>query len=214
MAGKTRKLTIPQLRKAFERIESYVKTHKDDVKGFRKEWKQTFGKDVSEEAARDYLAFVRDMKQQSGGAAPVDYDLRAGADIPHGNFPAYVDSGFGFANVDSFRAQSGKEDITPIIPVGMGSNTVMKGGKRSKRKTRKLKKQKGGAYLPSLTTAVSEFMTRPFGMSSPPTTAQQTQMEAKGVAGFPSGRPEDNPLPPLTNQPIYSATISPASRTF
>ncbi len=202
-------MTIPQLRKAFEHIESFVYKNKDDIDGFRKEWKKTFGKEVSEESARDYLAFMR-AKGQSGGSAPVGYDLRAGADIPYGNFPAYVSSGFGFP-ADSFHAQAGKEDITPIIPAGMGSNEVMKGGKRSGRKTRK---QRGGAYLPSVSTAVAEFMNRPFLMNSPATTLQQTQMEVKGVNGFPSGRPEDNTLAPLSNPPIYSASISPASRTF
>jgi hypothetical protein len=207
-------MTVPQLRKAFEHIHSYVKKHKDDVTGFRKEWKKTFGKDVSEEAARDYLAFMKEYKTQGGGGsmspAPVNYDLRAGADLPYGNFPAYVSSGFGFANIDSFTAQSGKEDITPILPEGLGSNAVMKGGKRKTRKA----KQQGGAYLPSLATAMSELTNRPFGMSSPPTTMQQTQMEVKGVNGFPSGRPEDNNLASLPNQPIYNVSVSPASRTF
>jgi hypothetical protein len=204
-------MTIPQLRKAFDHIELFVQKN-PDVDDFCKEWKKVFGKDVSKEAARDYLAFVREhpSKSQSGGAAPIDYDMRAGADIPYGSFPEYVQSGFGFANIDSFRAQSGKEHITPIIPAPMGNNAVMKGG----RKTRKQKKQRGGGNLPSLTTAVSEFMNRPFLMNSPPTTLQQTQMEVKGVNGFPSGRPEENTLAPLSNQPIHSATISPASRTF
>jgi hypothetical protein len=210
--SQSRGMTIPQLRQAFEKIESYVSKHGNDVEGFCKEWKKVFGKTVSKEAARDYLAFVREQKgSQSGGAAPVDYDLRAGADIPYGSFPAYVQSGFGFANMDSFRLQGG-DPYTPTIPAGMGSNKVMGGG--SKRKTRKQKKQAGGAYLPSLATAAQEFLTRPLGMSSPPTTLQQTQMEVKGVNGFPSGRPEDNTLPPLPNQQIYSANVSNASRAF
>lgn len=209
-------LTIPQLRKAFHHIEQFVQKNPDDIKGFCDEWKKVFGVKVSEEAARDYLAFVREhpSSSQSGGGAPVGYDLRAGADIPYGSFPEYIQSGFGFANIDSFRAQSGKEDITPIIPAGMGSNAVMKGGKQSKRKTRKQKKQSGGGNFPSLTTALQEFANRPFLMNSPATTLQQTQMEVKGVNGFPSGRPEENTLPPLSHQPIYSASISPASRTF
>ncbi len=224
MAGKTRKankskqsrgMTIPQLRKAFEHIESFVSKNTDDVAGFQKEWKKQFGKSVSEESARDYLAFVREhgVKQsQSGGSAPVGYDLRAGADIPYGNYPAYVASGFTMPS-DSFTLQT-KDLLTPIIPAGLGSNAVMKGGKRSKTYKRKDKKQNGGAYLPSLATAASEFLSRPFGMSSPPTTLQQTQMEAKGVDGFPSGRPEVNTLPPLSNQPIYNASVSSASRSF
>jgi hypothetical protein len=212
--SQSRGMTIPQLRQAFEKIEAFVSKHKEDVDGFRKEWKKVFGKTVSEEAARDYLAFVREhgVKEQSGGSAPVGYDLRAGADIPYGSFPEYVQSGFMMPS-DSFTLQKG-DLLTPIIPAGMGSNAVMKGGKRSGRKTRKQKKQAGGAYLPSLATAAQEFMTRPFTMNSPPTTLQQYQMESKGVNGFPSGRPEDNPLPPLPNQTIYSASVSPASRAF
>ncbi len=212
--SQSRGMTIPQLRQAFEKIESYVSKHNDDVEGFQNEWKKVFGKTVSKEAARDYLAFVREQKgSQSGGAAPIDYDMRAGADIPYGSFPAYVQSGFGFANMDSFTLQKG-DLLTPIIPAGMGTNKVMGGGKRGGRKTRKQKKQAGGAYLPSLATAAQEFLTRPLGMSSPPTTLQQTQMEVKGVNGFPSGRPEDNTLPPLPNQTIYSANVSNTSRSF
>jgi hypothetical protein len=62
--------------------------------------------------------------------------------------------------------------------------------------------------LPSLATAAQEFLSRPLGMSSPPTTLQQTQMEVKGVNGFPSGRAEENTLPPLPNEQIYSVSVS------
>jgi hypothetical protein len=210
-ASKSNGMTIPQLRQAFEKIESYVSHHKDDVEGFRKEWKKVFGKTVSEEAARDYLAFVREhgVKKQSGGAAPVGYDMRAGADIPYGHFPAYVSSGFGMPS-DSFTLQKG-DLLTPRLPVGLGSNAVMNGGKRSGRKTRK---QKGGAYLPSLAMAAQELFTRPFGSSIPQTTLQQAQMEVKGGSVGPSGDVTDNRLPHLPNASIHSASVSHNTRAF
>ena len=177
-------MTIPELRKAFEHIDHFTQTEKGQkVEEFRKEWRKVFGKDVSEHAARDYLAFVSKAKPvQSGGMAPLDYTTRAGTDIPYGNFPAYVSGGFGFANADSFTAVAGKEDITPVIPAGLGSNLVNGGGR--KRQTRK--KQKGGGLLPSL----AEALTRPFGMNSPPSAAQLAQMSVKGVEAGADPRPE------------------------
>lgn len=205
-------MTIPQLRRAFEHIDRWVKGHNGDVEGFQKEWKKTFGKEVSKDAAKDYLQFVH--KQKGGGQvmtpAPLGYDLRAGAETPYGSFPEYVTGGFGFANMDSVSLGCGKESITPSIPSGMGSNLV--GGRRV-RKTRRRGKQTGGA-LPSLSTAVSEFLSRPFGMSSPPSTTQDTQMISKGYNGFPSPRPEINDLNFVQNPPIYNANIAPTSRAF
>jgi hypothetical protein len=215
-ASKTKNegMTVPELRRAFEHIERWTKTHGEgDVAAFQAVWKKTFGKEVSKEAAKDYLQFVKSKGKQSGGGqlispAPLGYDLRAGADIPYGSFPPYVSGGFGFANMDSLTAQH--EDITPKLPAGLGSNLV---GGAKKRKTRKVNKQKGGA-LPSISTAVAEFLTRPFGMSSPPTASQDAQMLAKGYAGFPSPRPEINDLALAPKVTIYNASINPTTRSF
>jgi hypothetical protein len=182
-------------------------------------WKKIFGKEVSKEAAKDYLQFVHSNvskgKQSGGGQvitpAPLGYDLRAGADIPYGSFPKYVSDGFGFANMDSLTAV--KEDITPKLPADLGSNLVGGARKRKAGKTRKGKKQSGGG-LPSITTAVAEFLTRPFGMSSPPTASQDAQILAKGGDSLPSPRPEINDLQFTPKPTIYNASINPTSRSF
>lgn len=210
---KSKVMTIPQLRKAFEHMEKFR-----DLETFRKEWKKTFGKEVSKEAAEDYLKFVKasGSGKQSGGSsplagAPLDYTTRPGTDLPYGSYPQYISGGFGFANMDSLSQQCGKEtQLWPGVPASSvtGSNEFMKGGKRNK-----TRKQKGGSF-PSLGTAFSEFLQRPFGMSSPPSAAQDLQMLAKGVNTLPSPRPEVNNLPFTQPPTIYNANISTSSRTF
>jgi hypothetical protein len=212
---KSKGMTVPQLRKAFEHIESYAR--KNDIGPFRKEWKKTFGKSISESAAKDYISFLKSELQSGGGGvplagAPLDYTTRAGSDpSTAANVPPYVQSGFGFANMDSFRLMSGKEDISPRIPADIGSNAV--GG--GKRKTRKFKKsQKGGAF-PSLSTAVSEMMSRPLAMNSPPHVGNDLIIASKAHAGdLSSPRPEVNPLSYTTPPAVYSATANNQLRTF
>ena len=205
-------MTIPQLRKAFEHMEKFR-----DVESFRREWKKTFGKDVSKDAAEDYLKYVVTNKPQSGGAAPLDYTTRAGADIPHGSYPEYVSSGFGFRGMDSLTLQGGKETgLWPQVPAGMGDNTVKTGGGKfnsTRRKNKQKKVQKGGGMFPSLTNAVAEMFTRPFGMSSPPTASQDAQMISKGMDSLASPRPEINSLSFTHSPTIYNASINPVSRT-
>ena len=213
--GKDKGMTVPQLRHAFERIEAVARSSKN-VEAFRKEWKKTFGKEVSRKSAQEYLDFVVKKQtrrnSQKGGMAPLNYDLRAGADIPYGSYPPYVSSGFGFANQDSIAAVCGKEDITPVPPAGpsgLGSNIVRGGGG----KTRKNKKQRGGAagFFPQLSNNFSEFISRPASMSSPPTMAQDMQMLSKGYNGFPSPNPTLPTFNFSPNTPIYSSYLSPSS---
>ena len=203
-------MTVPQLRRAFEHIDRVVNKG-CSVAEFRKEWKKTFGKEISEEAASEYLQFVG--AKQAGGAAPIGYELRAGADIPHGSYPEYVSSGFGFANASGISAQCGKE-VWPSVPASLGTNKV--GGKRLRMRklTRKLRKNQEGGALPPLGTAFSEFLSRPFGMSAPPTSAQDLQMLSKGYNGLSSPRPE---IPSFTipSQPVvYNANVATTARTF
>lgn len=208
-------MTIPELRRAFEHIDRFIDTKlknlkgDDSVRAFRKEWKKVFGKDVSQEAAKDYLQFLASnkgsKKQQGGGPAPLLYDMRAGADIPYGSFPNYVSGGFGFANQDSLLANCGKANSFPTsTPVGLGSNEVLKGGAK-KRQSRK-KKQGGGG----LGNALMEAISRPFAAQAVPSITTDTQMLAKGVAGFPSPRPELNDLQ-FTQKPTFYS-LAPASR--
>lgn len=199
-------MTIPELRKAFEHIERIVKKG-CTTDEFRKEWKKAFGKNISEEAAQDYLDFVKVDKQSGGGSltlspAPLGYDLRAAGDFK-GSFPEYVAGGFGFANNDSIRAQCGKETWPVPVPAG--------GGK--KKFSRKKKSQKGGA-LPSLGSAVAECMSRPFGMSAPPSSLQDLQSLSTGNNTLSSPRPEISNFSFTQQQPVYNAQVSRSSSTF
>lgn len=178
MAGKTRKhtskaLTIPQLRKSFDHIDTWVESHlrknggvKGLVPAFQKEWKKTFHHEVNAKAAEAYLSIKhrsgphKTKKQRGGSAAalagaPLDYMTRQGVYGVYGNFPQYVSSGLTFydqINQDSLTAQCGKENITPNLPADMGSNLVHKGGAKKRKSTRrqlkkgrKTRKQRGGA---------------------------------------------------------------------
>jgi hypothetical protein len=221
--GSTTALTVPDLRKRFDSIEEIARRNPDDVKGFSAHWKKMFGKSVSDQAARDYLAFVRETKgNQKGGAmpatsaagAPLDYTLRPGTETPYGNFPPYNVSGLQYQGQDS-QLLTKFTTLTP--PAGLGSNAypaaIQSGGRRKTRKgsspgSRLTRKQKGGA-LPPLTTAMAEMFSRPAGMNSPPNAAQDAQMLAKGVNSLSSPRPEV-PGPFVTGLqtgPIFSENI-------
>ena len=200
--GNTGPLTIPALRRAFESVDRFV-AKKPSVVDFQKFWKKTFGKPVSAEAARDYLQFAAAKKAQSGGAltgASLSYELGEPAGAAPTATP-YVSTGFGFANVPGFINQCGTVDTTNPVPADMGSNKV--GGKRSS--TRR-SRQRGGAGA-SLQSAFSEFVTRPFGMNSPPSPAQSAQTLTTGYNQFNSPRPENNnpsfPVP----QPVVTGSL-------
>lgn len=213
-------MTIPQLRKAFDHIET--RTHdilmrhsdkKSRREAFQAEWKKVFHRDVDAGAADAYLDFAakkkkrsgsgtRKMKQRGGmpalAGAPLDYSTRPGVYGPYGVFPAYVSSGFDFynsINKDSLTEQCGKENITPKVPADIGSNVVsQKGGKR-RRSTRKHKQR--GAGFPSISEFASALTMRPFEVSVPTSPVYDAQMAFKG-----------QPLPPspspVTSQPGYA----------
>ena len=116
--------TIPELREAFTRIESFAKdliqtggSVKTMSRELATEWKSVFGRKIDSAAAEEYLKFIggeaaptpvpveakankRKTRKLKGGAAPLagaplDYQTRPGIDGPYGNFPPYVDGGFG-----------------------------------------------------------------------------------------------------------------------
>jgi hypothetical protein len=205
-------LTIPQLRKSFDHIDSWVETHvtkksvKTLVPAFQEEWEKTFHREVDAKAAEAYLSLKSRSKPrmtkkrgQRGGAAPLagaplDYTTRQGVYGVYGNFPAYVSSGLNFYDSiwqDSLTANCGKENITPNIPASLGSNAVQKGGKSRKyRKAHsKTRKQRGGApeFMVNAAKVTDVMVNRPFPASSPPTAGYVAQMDLKGVsAGVPS----------------------------
>jgi hypothetical protein len=90
-------MTIPQLRKAFDHIESYTlsllhreKDRKKCRKAFQDEWMKTFHRSVNDKAADAYIQFEstkakkgkKTRRHQKGGAAlsgaPLDYSTRPG----------------------------------------------------------------------------------------------------------------------------------------
>jgi hypothetical protein len=138
---KTKVLTIPQLRKAFARVDVETKrilskhpVNEESIKEFTKIWKSIFHKTIDSKAAEAYLNLQtkRNKKgtrksKMKGGMAPIDYTLRPGIDGTHGNFLPYVSSGLTFYNdINNIAMDSvcGKVDITPIISADMGSNKV------------------------------------------------------------------------------------------
>lgn len=222
-------MTIPKLRHAFEHIQEFVHKTNYNLNEFRREWKKTFGKEVSEKAARDYLAFLKEhpvKSTQSGGMAPLDYQLRPGVAGVYGQFPDYVSGGFGAFNHDSFRMGCGHENISPRVPADMGSNLVKSGGGLKEKKRhftkRKSKTMNGGACLgiplPSITvpSGVQEFLQRPIMSSSPPSTSQSLQNDWKGGVALASGDPTNNSLRHIQagSHVGYTASSSALNKVF
>jgi len=194
-------MTIPQLRKAFDHMESYSTSLLHKAKGkdmaskrkaFQKEWLRVFKRPVDDKAADAYLMFEakRGSRKQRGGAAlsgaPLEYTDRPGLvqEGPYAAFPAYLDKGLdAYAtkfNQDSISSQCGKVDTTPKIAANMGSNQV---GGRRRRNTRK---QMGG--FPTLSEFSTALSFRPLLASNPTTAFFDAQMAAKG-----------QPLPPSSS---------------
>ena len=148
-------MTVPQLRRAFERIDMETRKilakhpiDESSVLEFQKTWKLTFHKTIDTATAKSYLELQtkskkqkgtkgtkgtrKEGKKQQGGSAPVDYMLRPGLDGTHGNYLPYVSSGLSFYNsINNIAMDSdcGKVDITPQISADMGSNKFV-GGQR------------------------------------------------------------------------------------
>ena len=196
---KSAPMTVPELRRAFHHIHTL--SHKSvSVAEFRKEWKKVFGTELTQKVASEYLDFVKQSKHsQKGGAyspAPIGYDMGPGLTTAGPSVPAYVAGGFPLPS-DSIAASCGKNPFLPPAE-SMGSNafTAQKGGKR----TRKAKKQRGGA-LPTIQTAFYEFLQRPFAMASPPLMRNDMMLLPKGYNEFSSPRPETNNIT-IPNPPV------------
>jgi hypothetical protein len=220
-------MTIPQLRKAFDHIESFTQTllrktndPKEQRKEFQKEWQKVFHRAVDDKSADSYLQFEQKKsgkrttkKQQRGGAplggAPLDYSTRPGIDGVYGVFPAYVSSGLAFYNDINKLSQTegcGIEDTTPKVPLSIGSNEVQKGGKR-KNKTRKAKKQDGGAF-PTLTEFGTALAFRPITSTNPTTPFYDGQMGWKGQPLPPSPAPNTANPPYMAYKPTTLAGVA------
>ena len=203
-------LSLGGLRKALEHIKGCA--GKMSVPEFQKEYKKVFHKNINPKDAKAYIQSLK-ASRQSGGAAPLHYELQAGAPTPYGSFPAYLTGGFGFANVSSTLGEAAGVTNFPSPAARMGSNLV--GGSKGKRATRRKGKgdrQKGGGILDNILSNVSEISSRPFPAVAPASIGNDMQMLSKGVPGFDSPRPEfHSPHIPSTNI-VHSMQASPASK--
>jgi hypothetical protein len=167
--------SFPEIRKKLDvvRAKALQKTTPED---FCKVWKKMFGKTLPKALAKEYLDIVR--KPQAGGSyggngAPVGYEMRL-PDVQTSSVP-YVQSGFGFANMDSLTA-GGPKDYLSSSPVPPNATNLVGGAKHTPKKTRK---QRGGSG-------------QPFGASIPITNAQALAMNLLGRGTPTSPLPEVN----------------------
>jgi len=201
-------LSLGGLRRALEHIKGCA--GKMSVPEFQKEYKKVFHKNIGPKDAKAYIQSLK-ASRQSGGAAPLHYELQAGAPTPYGSFPAYLTGGFGFANVSSTLGEAAGVTNFPSPAARMGSNLV--GGAKGKRATRRNRKQKGGAGMLDVTLSnVAEVFSRPFPAASPATIGNDLQLLAKGHIPFDSPRPEfHSPHIPATSV-VHSMQASAASK--
>ena len=176
-------MTIPELRRAFEHVETFVETHskmpkKELIEAFQEEWRKTFKKEVDTASAEAYVDHAlhevahKDPRHRRhhGGAyqlegAPILQDTRPGVYIVPGvnehsyaQVPAYVDKGF--QNPEQARDYDpvmGQPHYVTRTPIGMGSNQA--GGRRTRKR-----KQEGG----NLMSTISQFLFRPPMAAEPP----------------------------------------------
>jgi len=195
-ASKKRVSTIPELKRSFDHLDTETRkiiaapgTQGEKVKRLQKVWMNIFHKSLTKDAAESYLAIKKRSKgtrratrRQRGGMAPLDYTLRAGIDGPHGNFPAYVQSGFGVGYpMPGVKESCGVTDSGPHISASLGSNQV--GGAPGT----------GPGALMNLATAFGGYGVLP---SIPPSAVQDFQSTLRGQPIGPSSDP-------VTNKPNY-----------
>jgi hypothetical protein len=227
--------TIPELRKAFEHIETFVELHcKKSVpvlsKLFKEEWKKTFKKDITMKEAEAYveneLKIIHQKKpserKHSGGAmaltgAPILADTRPGLYISPGvnegsyaQVPAYVDKGFWNPEIArQYDPVPGQTHYPAYTPYGMGSNKALIGGRRTRRNN---KKQTAGGLL----SAASQFFgMRPiFGDMPPPSFADNARNAAMASAPLPqSPSPAETRLAYASNLTGQGIPVNPSSVT-
>lgn len=135
--------SIPEIKRAFDELER--DTHNilkegdpmpDMVKSFRKTWKRIFHRPISHSSAEEFLKarkakpvrkFTRKMKggaAQALSGAPLDSSLGPGVYGSHGSFPAYWSQGGPNYPEIGLTSGCGIENITPKVPLDIGSNQV------------------------------------------------------------------------------------------
>lgn len=186
--GTANVLTVPELRRAFEHIDTFAKGLLHSSKSmdakiaeFCEEWKRTFYREIKHESAKVYLETLteemgskgRKTRRLRGGAAPLagaplDYTTRPGVYIQpaglnqfsYAHVPAYVDKGF-WNPEPAYQKDPvpGQTHYVTHTPPGMGSNRVTGGGKRkSARRLRGGSAPLGQAFMDTLSQIGSRIM--------------------------------------------------------
>ena len=184
------KSVFDQVRKGSLAILKETSDKKQRIKKFQALLSKQFHHPVQPMAAEAYLKVVEKSmgskrgtrrRKQKGGMAPLDFQTRPGVDGVHGSFPQYLTGGLSFANTvnqEGMFQGCGKVDITPAVPVSIGSN------------------QAGGSVGIGtiLGDAYSLATTRPFQSESPASFFQDVQTGWQGRNLSASPRIDQNPL--------------------
>ena len=179
-------MTIPEIRRAFEHVETFVEIHASKPKhelvaAFQKEWALTFKKEVDKEGATAYVEHVLSElpkkhpkhRRHHGGAQPLSGAPLLGGETHPGVYivpgvnqhsyahvPNYVDKGFwNPEQACDYDPVPGQTHYVTRTPMGLGSNQA--GGA----KTRKQKKQQGAG----LGSDMRQILFNPFVSSPAPT---------------------------------------------
>ena len=214
--SKSHVMTIPQLRKAFEHIETFVELHcktpkADLVKQFKQEWKLTFKKEIETKEAEAYVEHALEelkrkkpsQRKHSGGAyaltgAPILADTRPGLYISPGvnegsyaQVPAYIDKGFWNPEIGrQYDPVPGQTHYPSATPYGLGSNQA--GGRTKKRR----RNQKGGGIF----DAMGQFFMRPtFSSTPPPNVLDDVTTASMAKPLPPGGDPSQSKTPYQSN---------------
>jgi len=222
-------MTIPELRRSFEHIETFVHQHKrskDLVKMLQEEWLKVFKKKLDKESASAFVNHtIKESGGQSGGGsqltgAPLDYTTRPGLYISPGinqgsyaQVPNYVSSGFWNPEPgQSYDRVIGQTVYPDRTPAGLGDNTViglkMAGGSSSGRRTKKnMRKQAGGDPVRTIGTALNQFLFRPIQSTIPPSIPQDALTAAKGESLGPSPLSYQNKLDYQMGPRLHSGNL-------
>lgn len=225
---KKQALTIPQLRKAFDYIETFtqslisrVKDTNQRRKAFQEEWQKVFKRAVDDKAADAYILFEskkgksKTLKKMKGGAAPLDYSTGPGLFGVYGIFPQYITQGFvtegNATNNMAIQATCNGPNAFQPPYTGFGAASLAQsGGKRSRRHRkegkRNTRKYKGGGFLDNVSSFAQSLSLRPVTANVPPSALHDAQMMWKG-APVASPQPYANTANP-PYMPYTPGTIS------
>ena len=226
-------MTIPELRKAFEHVETFVELHcklpkAELVKQFKQVWKQTFKKEIQTKEAEAYVEHALNViahkkphhRRHSGGAQVLTGGPAFAAETRPGEYisggvnqgsyaqvPAYVDRGFRNAEIGrQYDPVPGQTAYPAATPYGMGSNRVTGGTRKRKNK----KNQSGGSLL----GAATQFFMRPTFSATPPPNVLDNATTAWMAKPLPQGPdPSQTRLPYLSNltgvgAPTLTSTVT------